>query len=201
MRAPSAWSNAWRCDRHGPVHPFRPASRANAAALAAVVRRSRVPVWAPDPLLPGWTVTGCGAAGDERTGARATVVACTGPSPLGGPADLLLVAEEPGVGLGNRYAGLPGPDPALDTRQPAEAKVTAAGHPTPLWFRPAAPDRAAYVGEAKGLWLWAVLWPDAASLVLFDDVALSDLRDGVTRELVFGAPSPYLTAAPPTDCC
>lgn len=48
---------------------------------------------------------GGASAGDERTGARATAVALAGPSPLGGPADLVLVAEEPGVGLGARLAG------------------------------------------------------------------------------------------------
>ncbi|MEV7547704.1 DUF6758 family protein, partial [Streptomyces sp. NPDC089915] len=32
--------------------------------------------------------------GGDRTGGRATVVACTGPGPLGGLGELLLVAEE-----------------------------------------------------------------------------------------------------------
>ncbi|GAC1331283.1 MAG: hypothetical protein NVSMB13_19570 [Mycobacteriales bacterium] len=143
-------------------------------------------------MPPGWTLTGLGHAGDERTGARATVVALSGPSPMGGPADLLLVAEEPGVGLGSRYAGLDAPDPGLSPDRPAEARLVVAGHPTPLWAAPSAEDRVAFLGEAKGLWLWAVLWPASASLLLLEPFALRDLRDGSYDDVLYGAPSPRL---------
>ncbi len=55
----------------------------------------------------------------------------------------------------------------------------------------------ALVGEAKGVWLYAVLWPPAAELVLLEHVVLHDLRDDAHTaiELPFGAPSPRLTAA------
>ena len=135
-----------------------------------------VPLWSPLPLLPGWTVTGLALVGDERGGARATALALSGPSPLGGPADLVLVAEEPGTGLGARIAGIDGVDPGDVVRGAPEAKVEAAGHPTALWRGPSADDRVAFVGEASGVWLHAVLWPPAAELVLLEHVVLHDLR-------------------------
>jgi len=143
-------------------------------------------------------VTGVGWAGDERDGVAATAIACSGPVPLGdGPADVVLIAEEPGVGLGTRFAGMSGLDPgpylaeALETTAP-HAKVRAGGRPTPLWSVAVGDDRSAYVGEAKGLWLYAVSWPVAAGYFLAEDVVLHDLCDWVPTELVYGAPSPYL---------
>src|SRR5439155_254641 len=65
-----------------------------------------VPVWLPWPLPLGWLVAGFAGAGDERTGVRACAVALAGPNPLGGPADMVVVAEEPGIGLGAALAGL-----------------------------------------------------------------------------------------------
>ena len=41
------------------------------------------------------------------------------------------------------------------------------------------------------MWLWAVLWPPAAELVLLEHVELHDLRHEV-HELPTGAPSPRL---------
>lgn len=180
VRAPDLMSSAWRCDEHGEVHPCYVAPRPGGDLLEVAARKAEVPVWAPLPLLPGWALSGLATAGDERTGHRAVAVALTGPSPLGGPADLLLVAEEPGTGLGARLAGVPGVDvmPLLETAP--DAKVEAAGHPTALWRVPAeegaATDRVALVGEAGGVWLWAVLWPPAAELVLLEHVVLRDLR-------------------------
>jgi hypothetical protein len=92
-------------------------------------------------------------------------------------------------------AGLPGPDagPLSDKTAP-HARIHAAGHPTAMWSVDAPDDRAAYVGEALGFWLWAVLWPDTAGLVVQDHFALVDLRDaGHALDLPFGAPSPRLT--------
>jgi hypothetical protein len=178
-----------------PLHVHRTASP---DALELVRSQAKVPVWVPSPLLPGWTVTGIGWAGDDRSGARATVLACAGPAPLGGVADLVLVAEEPGVGLGAGYAGLPVTAAVADLAGPAAAKVYAAHHPTALWTVTAAPpDRAVLAGEALGVWLWAVLWPQAAGYVLLEHVVLHDLRERVPPDLVVGAPSPYLVRRPP----
>jgi hypothetical protein len=193
----------WRCDEDGPVLPFHVAEHVGPEIVEAVLAHAAhgpvaVPLWCPWPLPTGWTMTGVGWAGDERTGVRATALACSGPAPLsGGPADIVLVAEDPGVGLGTRFAGIIGPDPgaALATAfrtSGAHAKIKVAGHPTPLWSITAAPDRSVYAGEAKGLWLYAVTWPDTAGYLLAEDVSLYDLTEWLPPELVYGAPSPYL---------
>jgi len=194
---------SWRCDACGPVPPWHVAEHIGHEIVGAAVEQARhgrrsVPLWCPWPLPPKWTITGVGWAGDERDGVRATAVACSGPGPFGsGPADLVLVAEEPGTGLGTRFAGISGVDPgphlaeALQTTA-AHAKVKAAGHPTPLWAVAGSDDRSAYVGEAKGLWLYAIAWPALAGYLLADDLVLHDLTEWVPPELVFGAPSPYL---------
>ena len=55
----------------------------------------------------------------------------------------------------------------------------------------------AFVGEALGVWLWAVLWPPAAELVLLEHVELHDLRDATHAllDLPVGAPSTRLLPA------
>jgi hypothetical protein len=190
-------TSSWDCERHGAVHPLHVVPRPTVEGLHKVASTAGVPLWVPLPLLPGWTLTGIATAGDERSAAKATVVALSGPSPLGGPADLLVIAEEPGVGVGARFAGLGEIDPGPTVVGQPDAKVEAAGHPTALWRSPSADDRAAFVGEAMGVWLWAVLWPPAAELVLLEHVILHDLR-AVAHEFVdlpVGAPSPRLHAA------
>jgi hypothetical protein len=166
-------------------------------ALAVAVARSQVPVWMPWPLPVGWLYTGIAHAGDDLSGARATAVACSGPGPLGGFGELVLVAEELGVGLGARYAGIPGPDPgdSLAIDRPADAKLLAAGRPTPMWHVTGTPDdRAVFVGEALGLWIWAVAWPERSGMLMYDELVLTDLRDaGAELELLpCGALSPRI---------
>jgi hypothetical protein len=100
------------------------------------------------------------------------------------------------VGLGARFAGIPGPDAGpfladVMTEVP-HAKVKAGGHPTPLWSVKSPEDRSAFAGEAKGVWLYAVTWPVGAGYLFADDVVLHDLAEWLPTELVYGAPSPYL---------
>lgn len=197
MRAPGLFADSWQCEVHGSVHPLQPVLPPSVEALGVVVHRTRVPVWMPWPLPVGWLFTGVASAGDDRSGGRATVVACSGPSPLGGVGELILVAEELGVGLGARYAGIDGPDPgpALDVSKPAQTKVLAAGRPTPLWLVDRSPaDRAVFAGEALGVWLWAVTWPQESGLLMYDELVLTDLREaGAEADLVpCGALSPRL---------
>ena len=187
-------SSDWQCEVHGPVLPLRTWTRASPDVLAQVALDADVPLWCPLPLLPGWSLTGAAAVGDERRGARATALALSGPSPLGGPADLVLVAEEPGTGLGGRTAGTQALDPGLVAGGAPDAKVIAAGHPTALWCVDSADDRVAFAGEAGGVWLWAVLWPPAAELVLLEHVELHDLRQEshAGPDLPVGAPTSRL---------
>ncbi|WP_306892542.1 DUF6758 family protein [Spirilliplanes yamanashiensis] len=207
VRPPDLMHSAWRCMDCGEVPPLHVPQHIGPEIVASAVGQGagsleRPPVWCPWPLPPGWTVTGIGWAGDDRTGVRGTVVACSGPGPLGdGPADVVLVAEQPGVGLGNRMAGIPGLDPGAllaesmgssGTHAGPHAKVRAGGHPTPLWCVKSPADRSAYVSEARGMWLYAVAWPASAGYILADTVDLHDLSEWVPPELVYGAPSPYL---------
>lgn len=197
MRAPGLWSSAWQCANHGSVPPYTVVSRAGLEAVEHVLNRAKVPVWMAHGLSAGWVCSGFGYAGDDRDGARAVVTGLSGPSPLGGAADILLVAEEPGIGLGARHAGLAGPDPGLNCDTAPDAKVEIAGHPTALWSLPVSRDCAAFVGEAKGLWLWAIICPAAAGVLMYDALSLEDLRDGFAEaELAFGSVSPLLSAVP-----
>jgi hypothetical protein len=178
------------------VYPLTPPVLPTREALQQLTHRAPVPFWLPWPLPRGWLATGVAVARDEREVMHATVLACSGPNPAGGVGELLLVAEEPGVGLGARCAGLTGPDPGDSVATTAaHAKIHAAGHPTPLWWVSGAPDRAVYVGEALGLWLWVVLWPDTTGLLMLEHIVLADLRDaGHDLDVPVGALSPRLTA-------
>ncbi|MEV8513241.1 DUF6758 family protein [Dactylosporangium sp. NPDC051484] len=209
VRPPDLMHSDWRCDVDGAVLPLHVAQHigpeivdaVRAKLLAAAQRagdRRPTPLWSPWPLPSGWMVTGVGWVGDERSGVHATALACSGPGPVEhGPADCLIIAEEPGVGLGNRFAGLPGTDPGpffdgdLATTT-AHAKVRAAGWPTPLWMAKSPEDRCAYIGEAAGMWIYIVTWPAAAGYLLEEELELHDLSDDVPTHLVYGAPSPYL---------
>ena len=200
LRAPGLWSSAWQCASHGVVAPYSVVPRPGTDGLDHVLERAKVPVWLPHPLSTGWVISGFAYAGDDREGARAVVSCLTGPSPLGGGSELVIVSEEPGVGLGARHAGLDGPDPGdgFGQGQP-DAKVEAAGHPTALWSLPADGDCAVFVGEAKARWLWALVWPATAGVVMYDALSLADLRDGyIEAELAFGSLSPRLSAVPAT---
>jgi hypothetical protein len=196
VREPDLWSSAWRCDRHGDVLPYHQGSKPSREALDAVMVRSHAPWWTPYPSMIGWTVSGSGHCGDDKRGTRATALCFSGPNPFGGPVDLLLIAEEPGVGLGARFAGLQGMDPGDDVFEARpDAHIASDGHACPLWCVPSADDRLAYVGEALGLWLWAIVWPPAASVLLLDELKLTDIRDNrpAREAMVFGAPSPHMT--------
>lgn len=199
VRAPGLWSSTWTCVEHGSVAPLHPPVPASGEALRMVAARAQVPLWLPWPLPSSWLVTGVQHAGDDAGGAVATVVACTGPHPLRLPgeshaAELLLVAEQPGVGLGARLAGLDDIDPGGTVASgPPHARLEALGHPCPLWSVPVPQDVAAYVGEAAGIWLWALLWPQRAGALLLEDLTLVDVRDpGHLLDVPVGALSPRL---------
>jgi hypothetical protein len=192
-RAPTAWSSAWRCDLHGEIDPLAPAKLPTIEGLHALVRQSKVPFLLPWPLPNGWLVSGFTGAGDERTGTRGSAIALSGPNPLGGLAEMLIVAEEPGVGLGAGLAGLPGPDPGDGFADEApHASVNVANHEAPLWLVES-DGKAVFVGEVAGSWVWLVLWPDTAGTMLVESLPLRDLRDTEQDlDVPFGALSPRL---------
>lgn len=170
-------SSAWICDHHGEVAPLTVIAPLGAQTIATVARRSAVPLWQLAPAPLGWTLGGIAVAGDERATVGVTL-GWSGPAPLGGGADLLVVAEEPGVGLGARFAGLPHVDAGECVAGAPCDHVTVGGHPVPLWECTGVPaDRTALVGEADGGWLWMVFWPAVADAVLAERLELADARD------------------------
>lgn len=176
-------SSNWHCEHDGDVDPLYVVSPPAIETLPHLAKRaSALPVWVFEPAPVGWTLGGVAHAGDERTGARATVTAWCGPSPVGGVADVLLVAEEPGVGLGARYAGCGGVDAGACATGLPSAHVRVHNRPVALWqCRDTAGDQAAFVGEADGCWLWVVLWPALADLLLLEELLLRDARQEVCQ--------------------
>ena len=192
VEPPGLLADGWRCERHGAVAPLSVSSNLTPEHVRWLAQRAGVPVWFPWPLPTGWVLTGALHAGDDRDSCVAAAVVCSGPGPRGGPADLVFVSEEPGVGLGAGYAGLPGPDAGpFAADRPPNTRVLVGHHEVPLWEIPGPTDRSVYVGEAAGRWLWAIAWPMEIGLVLHDELTLVDLRDpGLVLDLPLGAPSP-----------
>jgi hypothetical protein len=215
----------WRCPTCGPVDPLSVAPQVSEAVLTGVVDRVRrhdglteprpgtrpthedpVPLWCPWPLPTGWMVTGVAWAGDDRRSPRATALTVSGPAPFSaGPADIVFVAEQLGVGLGGGLGGLGDAGPAIDAgpglpeavaHTPPHAKVRADGHPTPLWAVPSGPGRSVHVGEARAMWLYVIGWPAPAAYLLADGIRLHDLVESVPAELVYGADSGRLRPQP-----
>ena len=154
------------------------------------------PTYLPWPMSPGWSVTDFAVAADDRTWATASCV--SGTSELDGPVDVFVVAEEPGTGLGARCAGLDSTDPGRDVGdgQPT-ARVRIGSQSVSLWAVSTATsddrfDRSVFVGEANGRWLWLVLRPASAMLLLRDDWILRDVSSvgPPLVEMPFGGPRP-----------
>lgn len=204
-RPPSIRSSRWTCDLHGQVAPLHPPRIPDDGQLRSAASRSQVPVWLPWPLPVDWVATGVQLAGDEHHGTVAAVLALSGPNrfrhkaddPLA--ADLLVVAEQPGVGLAARLAGSADVDAgatlaaAMDESGP-HAVAHAAGHAVPLWCIGGPTDRAVYVGEAASVWLWLVVLPAQAGALALDGLRLVDLRDpGHRLDVPAGALTPHLS--------
>lgn len=150
-----------------------------------------------------------GAGPDAATGgaALATMTCVSGTSALDGPVDVIVVSEETGTGLGARLAGLPagsdgGPAPRPGATPaiadgPPEVKVRLEAHTVGLWPVSTSAagrewDRSVLAGEAQGRWLWLVLRPASAILLLRDTWILRDVS-ATGPHLVtvpFGGPAP-----------
>jgi hypothetical protein len=155
------------------------------------------PTYLPWPMSPGWAVTEFGVVTARSGRPMATITCCSGTSELDGPVDAFVVAEEAGVGLGARCAGLVGDDPGAELGEgPPPIKVRIASQTVPMWpvstSRTGDFDRSVVAGEAGGRWLWLALRPASAMLLLRDDWILRDVS-GVGAPLVempFGGPRP-----------
>jgi hypothetical protein len=201
--APSVFDSAWRCGTHGKTLPLSEFHRLEESAISHIRNQAEVPLWLPDPMPLGWQLSGLAAVGDSRSRYRATVAAFRGPAPLGGLGEWLIVAEEPGIGLGSSYAGSGGSTPQQAAGNLAAAKILVRGHLSSIWPVPeTAPDRSAYVGEAAGVWLWLVGLPADAGYAVLENLAISDLRHRHVRIAEPGDRSRWLRPghpARPTD--
>lgn len=194
LAAPGVWSSGWTCPEHGEVPPRHRAPDPSADWVRHVCTASQVPVWLPWPLPNGWVVTAVAPVGDEVRGIVAVAVVLSGPNPLGGPAELMAVAEEPGVGFAAAWAGLPGTDPGPVVEGPPYTHLEVAGHHAPMWLAPASGDQAVVVGERDSRWFWVLVRPGSAGALLVDGLVFADARDmgEEVRLLPYGARSTWV---------
>jgi hypothetical protein len=178
------------CPDHGPTPLLRRPEAASYDGFAEHLQAAGdFPTYLPWPLSPGWTVSDFAVVGPQHGPARATLTCTSGTSALDGPVDVFVVAEESGTGLGARCAGTPylDPGPEIGVGAPA-VHVRLDSQSTSLWPVSTADsdrdlDRSVLAGEARGRWLWIVLRPASAILLLRDDWILRDVS-GIGPPLV-----------------
>jgi hypothetical protein len=196
---------------HGRTDPLWRPDQADYDSFAELVARiDDLPIYLPWPMSPGWSIADFGCVGTERV--RATVTTTVGSSDLDGNVEVTIVSEDPGIGLGARCAGTTYDDPGPQiSNGPAAIHVRAGGRTVPLWLvddsleEAGAPGRggghvsedellarAVFAGEADGRWLWLVIKPGSAALLLHDDWLLADVTGfgPEALEMPFGGPRP-----------
>ena len=188
------------CPVHGPLPPLWLPREVTYDGFAEHLRAAGgFPTYLPWPLGPGWSVTEFGVVSDETADRPvATLTCCSGTSALDGPVDVFAVTEEAGVGLGARCAGLLAEHPGADLVEgPPPVRVRIDTLTVPLWAVSTSRsdhefDRSVFAGEALGRWLWIVLRPASAMLLLRDDWILRDVSGmgPPLVELPFGGPRP-----------
>jgi hypothetical protein len=199
-----ASGNGWSCPEHGPTPVLlRPDEASYDGFAEALATAGEFPTYLPWPMSPGWTVTDFAVVGEprDRQRAKGTLTCSSGTSELDGPVDVFVVSEESGTGLGSRCAGMlhvdPGPEIGVG---PPTVRVRIGSQSVPLWSVSTVSswgddrelDRSVVAGEADGRWLWVVLQPASAILLLRDEWILRDVS-GIGVQLVempFGGPSP-----------
>jgi hypothetical protein len=167
------------------------------AFLEQLGATARFPTYLPWPLSPGWRITDFAAVGTADSG-RAAMTCVSGTSALDGPVDVLVINEEPGIGLGSRIAGTWHDDPGTEVGEgPPSVRIRIDSQTVPLWSVSTSTaggewDRSVVAGEAQGRWLWLVLRPASAMLLLRDDWILRDVSElgPPLVELPFGGPAP-----------
>lgn len=181
--------------------PDEPDYESFAEVLARV---GAAPTYLPWPMSPGWRIAdfGCVAPPEEShdpgTSGLATITTVVGTSDLDGDVEVTVVSEDPGVGLGARCAGARSLDAGDQVGVgPPSVRVHAGGRHVPLWDVDTEGDAeddplasVAFTGEADGRWLWLVLRPASAALLLHDEWLLADVTGfgPEALEMPFGGP-------------
>lgn len=182
---------------HGPIDPLWRPTEIDYDSFAELVSRiDDIPTYLPWPMSPGWSIGEFGCVGAEGHRVRATVTSTVGTSDLDGEVEVTVVSEDPGIGLGARCAGTTYDDPGPQiSNGPPAIHVRAGGRTVPLWLVDDTPDdsrlpseptvaqladaellaRAVFAGESDGRWLWLVMRPASAALLLHDDWLLADV--------------------------
>jgi hypothetical protein len=190
----------WACPEHGTTPALRrPGEASYDDFVEMLALAGDFPIHLPWPMSPGWCVSDFAVVGEHP--ARATMTCSSGTSPLDGPVDVFVVSEESGVGLGARCAGITDLDPGPEVGATAPpVRIRIGIRPVPLWpvstttegAEAAELDRSVFVGEAGGRWLWVVLRPASAMLLLREEWILRDVSSigPPLVELPFGGPRP-----------
>ena len=172
----------WSCPEHGSTRAlWRPEETTYESFTGHLSTTPGFPTYVPWPLGPGWSVTDFATVGDAPGRTRATLTCTSGTSELDGPVDALVVAEEAGTGLGARCAGTKYDDPGTDILyRPPTTRIRIGSQSVNLWDISTSAsdgefDRSVVAGEAGGRWLWIVLRPASALLLLRDDWILRDV--------------------------
>lgn len=170
------------CRQHGAQPPlWRPDAPSYDAFTTHLRLADGFPTYLPWPLAAGWRVSDFGVVTGASGGAVATVTCCSGATEPDGPVDLLVVAEEAGIGLGARCAGLPSADPGHGFGQgPPAVRIRIGSQAVPLWAVSTSTaagelDRSVVAGEAGGRWLWIVLLPPSAVLLMKEELIVRDV--------------------------
>src|SRR4028118_1810684 len=102
----------WWCETDGDVAAVAEPVDPSVHGLLEHLSRVAAPTWVPWPMPAHWSLAGAGWAAGAGGGAQPPTTACSGPDVISGAADLVIVCEEPAVGLGARYADVAGMDSA-----------------------------------------------------------------------------------------
>jgi hypothetical protein len=187
----------WACPDHGEIEVLRrPDDASYDEFVRALGTAGDFPTYLPWPMSPGWMVSDFAVVGEDP--ACGTATCSSGTSALDGPVDVFVVSEESGTGLGARCAGTVHLDPGAEVGHgPPPARVRVLSQSVPLWPVSTATsdvevDRAVFAGEYAGRWLWVILRPASAMLLLRDEWILRDVSGlgPALVELPFGGPRP-----------
>ncbi len=169
------------------------------AVLGDAIRDVPGPLWCPWPPPTGWVFTGMAYTEDDTTAGAATISSWRGPDLFGDPAELLLVCEEAGAGIGSSLAGRHETYPGSNVGEGTpHARFTVDERAVPLWsVDGVAADRAVYAGEAAGRWLWVIVHPAESSAIVVAPMRLTDAHQlgAELAVLPIGELSPRLVVA------